>query len=147
MYLDTIPQDEMTQVFVGTATEVQNHTQVVTVSESLKGWVSSKVWVIHPWSSDWSYFCSSGPAKKGVKTVFITTIDQYGSYTVTQTLPYDSKLAKDLIADLKKAEVESGVTEATAEERAEAIRQSIFDVLKAVMNLLAELRYWQSEVR
>jgi hypothetical protein len=145
MYLDTVVGDGTTQVFVGTATEVKNHTQVVTVTKALQGWVAPKVWVQHPWSSDWQYFCSNGPAKAGVPTVFLVTIDQYGSFTVSQTLPLDSDLAQGLIADIEdQDDVDAGITEATPEARASEMRQSIIDLMKALMSMIAELRYWKS---
>ncbi len=148
MYLDTVVENETTMVFTGTATEVKNHTQVVTVTEAHQGWVAPKVWVTHPWSSDWQYFCSNGPAKAGEPTVFLVTIDEYGSFSVTQTLPADSDLAKDLITELEKNDdVDAGITEVTPADRASEMRQSIVDLMKALMNMLAELRYWQSEAK
>jgi hypothetical protein len=145
MYLDTIVGDGTTQVFVGTATEVKNHTQVVTVTKAHQGWVAPQVWVTHPWSSDWQYFCSNGPAKAGVPTVFIVSIDQYGSFSVNQTLPLDSDLAKNLIQDLNAREdVDAGITEVKPADRAGEMRQSIIDLMKALVNMLTELRYWES---
>ncbi len=148
MYLDTVINDGSTSIFIGTASEVQNHTQVVTVTKALQGWVASKVWVTHPWSSDWNYYCSNGPAKAGESTVFLVILDEYGSYSVTQTLPVSSDLAQDLMKDLAKTkDVDAGITEATAEDHALAIRDSIVELLKALMNKFAELKYWQNEAR
>lgn len=148
MYLDTVVGDGTTQVFIGTATAVKNHTQVVTVTKALQGWVAPKIWITHPWSSDWQYFCSSGPSKPGVSTVFLVTIDQYGAFTVTQTLPADSVLAKDLIADIEKADdVDAGITEATPADRASELQQAIYDLMKVLLNMFAEFRYWQSEAK
>ncbi len=148
MYLDTIVGDGTTQVFIGTATEVKNHTQVVTVTKALQGWVAPKMWVTHPWSSDWQYFCSNGPAKVGGQTVFLVTVDQHGAFTVTQTLAVDSELAKDLIQKIEKAEdVDGGITEVTAADRASEMRQSIYDLMKALINMFAELNYWQNEAK
>lgn len=146
MYLDSIVGDGATQVFVGTATEVKNHTQVVTVMKAHQGWIAPQVWVTHPWSSDWQYFCSNGPAKAGVPTLFIVTIDQYGSFSVNQTLPLDSDLAKNLIQELSADEdVDTGITEVKPADRAGEMRQSIFDLMKALVNMLTELRYWESK--
>jgi hypothetical protein len=148
MYLDTVVGDGTTMVFTGTATEVKNHTQVVSVTKAHQGWVAPKVWVTHPWSTDWQYFCSNGPAKAGEPTVFLVTINEYGSFSVVQTLPANSDLAKELIANLEKNEdVDAGITEVSAADRASEMRQSIVDLMKALMNMLAELRYWQSEAR
>ncbi len=146
MYLDSVVGDEMTQVFIGTATEAKNHSQVVTITKALQGWVAPKVWVTHPWSSDWQYFCSSGPAKPNVSTVFLVTIDQYGAFTVTQTIPADSTFAKDLIADIENRNtIDAGITEVTPADRAMEMEQTIYDLMKVLLNMLAELRYWQSQ--
>lgn len=148
MYLDTVVGDGTTQVFIGTATEVKNHTQVITVTKALQGWIAPKIWVTHPWSSDWQYFCSNGPAKPGVPTVFLVIIDQYGAFNVTQTLPVDSVLAKGLIADIEKAnDVDAGITEATPADRVSELQQSIYDLMKVIINMFAEFRYWQNEAK
>lgn len=147
MYLESVIGDETTQVFIGTATEVTKaHTQVVTVTKALQSWVAPKVWVEHPYSTDWKYFCSNGPAEAGEPTVFLTTLNEYGTYSVTQTLSPDSVEAKKLIKDLGNAEdAAAGITEATADERASEVLQTIQNVIKALINLFAEYRYWQSQ--
>ena len=145
-YLESVVKDDETRVFEGTATEVtKNHTQVVTVSEAHKGWVPREVWVNHPWSSDWQYFCSNGPAKPGEKTVFIATIDQHGLYSVTQTLDANSELAKDFIAALEDAGADAGISEATSRERADEILLQVGELLKTLMHMLSELAYWQNK--
>lgn len=148
MYLDTVVHDGTTMIFVGTATEVKNHNQVVTVTKAIQGWVAPKVWATHPYSTDWQYFCSNGPAKPGVPTVFLVTISEYGAFTVTQTLSLDSDLAKDLIADIGKSDdVDAGITEATPADRASELQQSIYDLMKVIINMFAEFRYWQNEAK
>jgi hypothetical protein len=147
MYLDTVPTDETTFVFIGTATEVKNHTQVITVSESLKGWVAPQVWVTHPHSTDWGYFCSNGPAKAGEETIFLVNIDQYGRFNVSQTLDADSKMGKDFLEDIRSTpDVDGGITEVTTEDHVSEVRQMIYDLLKALTGMLTELHYWQSKV-
>ncbi len=147
MYLDTVPGDETTQVFIGKATAVKNHTQVVTVSKALQGWVASQIWVEHQYSDDWKYFCSNGPAKVGESTVFLTTLNEYGVYTVNQTLPANSALAKELIKNIEaEDEIEAGITESTPEERMEGLKQSMSDLIKVLLNMLAEFKYWESKV-
>lgn len=143
-YLKTVVGDETTQVFIGTATAVENHTQVVTVTKALQGWVAPEVWVQHQYSTDWQYFCSNGPAAAGKSTIFLTTLDQYNARIVTQTIEVDSELGKDFIAQFAAAEVDAGITEATKEERVAEIKQTIADLLKAIINMLQELKYWQS---
>jgi hypothetical protein len=143
-YLETVVGDETTQVFIGTATAVENHTQVVKVTEALQGYVAPEVWVQHQYSTDWQYFCSNGPAAAGKSTIFLTTPNEYGARMVTQTIEVDSDSGKDFIAKFTAAEIEAGITEATEEERVMEIKQSIADLLKVVINLLQELRYWQS---
>lgn len=146
MYLDNVVGDETTQIFIGTATAVKNHTQVVTVSKAMQGWVAPSVWVAHPYSNDWQYFCSNGPAKVGESTVFLTTINEFGSYTVTQTLPENSSLAKNLIKNIEaEDEIEAGITESTPAERADSVRESIMNLIKALLSRLAELKYWESK--
>ncbi len=145
-YLNLVVTDEETQVFIGTATKVtSNHTQVVTVTKALKGWVAPKIWVEHQWSQDWQYFCSNGPAAEGKSTVFLTTINEFGVRTVTQTLPADSQMAKDFIADLEKADPDAGITEATGTDRASELRDSIYNLLKTLVNMFSELKYWETQ--
>jgi hypothetical protein len=144
MYLDSVVGDDTTQVFIGTATEVKNHAQVVTVSKALQGWVAPQVWVEHPYSTDWQYFCSNGPAVKGKETIFLTMIDENNVRTVTQTVAVDSELGKDLIKMLEKESVDAGITEATSVERAEELKQSIVELLKVLVGMLRELAYWQN---
>ena len=146
MYLESVVGDETTQVFIGTATEAKNHTQVVTVSEALQGWVGSKVWVEYPYSTDWQYFCSNGPATPGKTTVFITTFDQFGSQMVTQTLALDSDLSKDFVAMIEKKNLDAGINEVSAEGRAADVKQSIVDLLKVLVGKLQELKFWQNEI-
>ena len=145
MYLDMVVGDETTIVFTGTATEVKNHTQIVTVTKAHQGWISPKAWVEHAYSTDWQYFCSNGPAKAGVSTVFLVTLDQNGSYTVMQTLQANSELAKDLIENIGDEEVDAGITEANAKDRAESIRESMNNLIKLLLNMLQELRYWEGQ--
>jgi hypothetical protein len=150
MYLDTVVAEESgeTFVFTGTATGVtKDHTQVVTVSEAHKGYVPSKVWVTHPYSTDWQYFCSNGPAKAGETTVFLVRIDAYGSWSVTQTLDADSAEAKDFVKELADAKTDAGITEATSRDRANEVLESIKGLLAALGNLFAEFRYWQSQAK
>jgi hypothetical protein len=148
MYLETVLKEEggETTVFVGTATAVTaDHTQVVTVSDAVKGWVAPKVWLTHPYSTDWQYFCSNGPAKAGESTLFFVTIDPYGSFTAVHTLPADSAEAKEFIKDAEAAKIDAGITEATASERANEVSESIKSLLTALVNLFKEFGYWQSE--
>lgn len=146
MYLDTTVGDETTQIFIGTASAVKDHTQVVAVTKALQGWVADTVWVEHPYSTDWQYFCSSGPAKLGAATVFLTILDQYGSYSVTQTLSLDSELAKKLIEKIEDAdEISAGISEATPAERVETLKQSMHELLKTLIKMLTELKYWQNK--
>lgn len=146
MYLDTTIGDETTQIFIGTATEVKNHTQVVTVSKALKGWVPSTVWVEHPYSNDWQYFCSNGPAKVGAATVFLTTINEFGTFSVTQTLPANSDLAQKFIKDIEAHDsTEAGITPVSPTERTASIRESMINLIKVLSNMFAEFRYWESQ--
>lgn len=144
MYLDTVIGDETTQIFIGTATDVKEHTQVVTVTKALQSRMAPQVWVQHPYSKDWKYFCSNGPAKKGESTIFFTTIDAYGSYSVVQTLSVNSDIGKDFLKKIEGEEIDAGITEATPTDRASEMRQSIIDLIKALINMLTELRYWES---
>jgi hypothetical protein len=144
MYLESVVNDGTTQIFIGTATAVKDNTQVVTVKRALQGWVASEVWVEHPWSQDWQYFCSNGPAAPGKETVFLTTVNEQGMYMVTQTLAANSDLAKGLIATLEKVGVEGSITEATPAERANEVRQAIIELIKRITGMLAELKYWES---
>ncbi len=143
MYLESVVGDETTLVFAGTATPVKNHAQVVTVSKSLQGWVAPTLWVEHPYSTDWQYFCSNGPAKTGESTVFLVTVNEYGTFSVTQTLPANSDLAKELIKDLSAAKVDAGITETTPEGRANELRDMMSNLIKALLNMLAELKHWE----
>lgn len=144
-YLETVVGDESTLIFIGTATEVKNHTQVVTVTKALQGWVAPSLWVEHPYSNDWEYFCSRGPAKVDEKTIFLTRVNEYGAFSVSQTLPVSSDLAITLIDDLADAGVDAGITEATPEARASELRDVISNLIKALLNMLAELKYWESK--
>ncbi len=144
MYLESVIGDETTQVFIGTATAVANHTQVVTVSKALQGWVAPQVWVEHPYSTDWQYFCSNGPAAKGKETIFLTMIDENSVRSVTQTLAADSVEGKDFIKMLEKENPDAGITEATPSDRSEELKQSIVDLMKVLVGMLRELAYWQS---
>jgi hypothetical protein len=145
MYLESAVADDMTQIFIGKATAVKNHTQVVTVSDALQGYVAPQVWVEHNYSTDWQYFCSNGPAAEGKETIFVTTFDQYGTRMVAQTIAPESESGKKLLDLIEEKTVEAGITEATAEERATEVRQTIMDLVKVLMNKLAELKYWQSK--
>jgi len=146
MYLDTVVNDETTQIFIGTGTEVKDHTQVVTVSKVLQGWVTPTIWVEHPYSEDWKYFCSNGPSKAGEATVFLTTMNEYGAYTVMQTLPLNSDYAKDLIKDIEVVDdIEAGLSEGIPEERADSLKQSMINLIKVLMNMLVEFKFWESK--
>jgi hypothetical protein len=146
MYLEsTLKEDDGTFIFKGTATEVQNHTQVVTVTESIKGWVPAKMWVTHNYSDDWKYFCSNGPAKAGVSTLFFVTVDDHGGWNVNQTIPLTDTLAKDFLKDADVADLDGGITETTPENRANEVMESIQNLIKVLVNLLTEYRYWQSQ--
>lgn len=147
MYLDAVVHEEggETLVFVGTATEVtKDHTQVVTVTDAKKGWVMQKMWVTHPYSSDWKYFCSNGPAKVGTPTLFLTTINEYGSFNVVQTLDPNSAEAKAFLQKLADKETDAGITEATPTERAATVLESIKMLIAALGELLKEYAYWSS---
>ncbi len=145
MYLNSVVGDETTQIFVGTASPEKNHTQVVTVTKPLQGWIMNTVFVQHPWSNDWHYFCSNGPPTPGAQTIFLATLDEYGSYSVTQTLPVDSEYAQDLIEALEDGGAKAGVTEETPEERAQSVRQSIIELIRVLITMLTELSYWESK--
>jgi len=145
MYLEGVVGDEVTQVFIGTATAVKNHAQVVTVSKALQGWIAPEVWVQHPYSKDWQYFCSSGPSVEGKPTIFFTIFDQYSSRSVTQTLSLDSKEGKDFIAMIEKEKVDAGITEATKEERATELLATIKDLIGVLIQMIQELKYWESK--
>jgi hypothetical protein len=146
MYLETtLSPDDGTFVFIGTATEVKNHTQVVTVTEAVKGWVPKNMWVTHQYSDDWKYFCSNGPAKPGVSTLFFVTIDDQSTWNVVQTIPVTEKLAKDFLADAHDADLDGGITEATAENRRDEMLESINALIKKILAMITEFKYWQSE--
>ncbi len=151
MYLNEVVKEETgeTLVFTGTATAVTaNHTQVVTVTEAHKGWVAPKVWVQHPYSTDWQYFCSHGPAKAGEPTVFLVRVDgTTGTFSVTQTLTVNSAEAKSFIQALEKEETDAGITEATAEDREAEVQNSIMNLLTQLLNLLQELKYWEGQTK
>jgi hypothetical protein len=146
MYLESVAKEEdRTLVFIGTATAVtKDHTQVVTVTEALKGWVAPKMWITHNYSNDWQYFCSNGPAKTGEATMFFVTIDSYGSFTAVQTLPANSDDAKEFRVTLEKSKTDAGIAEATARDRASEVLESIKGLITALMGLMQEFRYWQS---
>ena len=146
MYLESVVEDDTTQVFIGTATEVKNHTQVVTVSKVLKGYVAEKVWVVHPYSTDWQYYCSNGPAPVGKATIFLTIYDENSAHSVTQTIAADSEQGKNLIATLVKENVEAGVVEVVAEDRVLELKRSIVELLQLLLNLFSEMQYWQSQI-
>jgi len=145
MYLDKVLEGEVdTFVFVGTATKVtEDHTQVVTVTEALQGYVAPELWVKHHYDDTWQYFCSNGPADAGESTVFFMMIDEYGSFTVLQTLDADSKEAKAFVAELKDKDVDAGITEAKPQDREAEVLSSIQNFFAAFANLLKEFRYWQ----
>lgn len=148
MYLEGIVEDENdgTFVFTGAALKVtEDHTQVVTVTEAHKGWVAPRVWVEHQYSDDWQYFCSNGPAKAGEPTIFLATVDAFGMFTVAQTLPASSDMAKDFIASLEEAGAEGDITEATPDERTSELMESVKRIIALLGNIFAELRYWQSQ--
>ncbi len=145
MYLETVIKEGVEQVYIGTATAVKNHTQVVTVTEALQGWVAPKVWVEHNYSDDWKYFCSNGPAKAGVPTIFISTINEFGTFTVQQTLTVDSAEGKAFLNALEKADVDAGITEATPLDRANELRDSFERIIKALKGMFEEWKYWNAE--
>ncbi len=148
MYLDMVVNDENDQtfVFVGTATAVtKNHTQVVTVTKALKENVDPKMWVTHPYDDDWQYYCSGGPADAGESTIFLGTWDAYGSFMVHQTLDVDSAIAKKFMASIEKADFDASIRmDTTTEDKAETVKQRIEQLIKVIMGLLDEYRYWQS---
>ncbi len=145
MYLDVVVGDETTQIFVGTATEVKNHTQVVTVSKVLQGWVAPQVWVNHPYSNDWQYSCSNGPAVVGKPTIFLTIMDQYNARSVTQTLALDSEEGKNLIAAIEKEKIDAGITDVTAEDRKGELMITIKELIGVLIQMIQEFKYWQSK--
>lgn len=98
----------------------------------------------HAYSTDWQYFCSNGPADAGEETVFLVTIGEYGTFNAVQTLDADSKEAKEFIADLEKNETDAGITDADPEDREAEVFASIQNLYTAFLELLRELRYWQS---
>lgn len=147
MYLDAVVKEEggETLVFLGTATEVtKDHTQVVTVTDAKKGWVMQKMWVTHPYSNDWQYYCSNGPAKAGTPTLFLTTINEYGSFNVVQTLDPNSTEAKTFLKKLTDENVDAGITEATSAERKATVLESIKTLIAALGELIKEYAYWSS---
>ena len=145
VYLEGVVGDDATQVFIGTATEVENHTQVVTVNESLQGWVAAELFVVHQYSDDWKYFCSNGPAVVGRETIFLTMVDQNSTRLVTQTLAADSKEGRDLIKMIKEEKVDAGITGATPAERASELRYSIIELIKVLVNMLLELKHLEGK--
>lgn len=144
MYLESVIGDETTLVFTGTATEAKNHAQVVTVTKAHQGWVAPKIWVNHPYSEDWKYFCSNGPAEANTPTIFFVTVDEFGSFSAVQTLKASSEQGKDFLADIAKAEVDAGITEATPQNRADELMLSMRDLMQKLLNMLAEFRYWEA---
>jgi hypothetical protein len=149
MYLDTVltPEDG-TFVFKGTATPMTaDHTQVVTITEAVKGWVPSKMWVTHNYSDDWKYFCSNGPAKVGEPTLFFATVDDYGTWQVVQTLPLTDTIAKTFLKEAADEDLEGGITEATAKARRDEMIDSIQTLIKKVMAMITELKYWETQAK
>ncbi len=145
MYLESVIKDGEAHIYIGTATAVKNHTQVVTVTKPLQGWVAPKIWVEHNYSNDWQYFCSNGPSKAGKSTIFFSTINKYGTFTVQQTLDVDSTEGKAFLETIEKADIDAGITEAKPADRADEVRQSIDRLVKALLQMFEEWKYWHSE--
>lgn len=147
MYLDTVlTEEDGTFVFKGTATAVKDHTQVITITDAVKGWVPEKMWVTHNYSDDWKYFCSNGPAKAGEPTLFFVTVDDVGNWQAVQTIPLTDTLAKDFLKDAGNADLDGGITETTPEQRRDEMRESISALIKKIIGMITELKYWQSQV-
>ena len=63
---------------------------------------------------------------------------------MTQTLAADSEAGKDFITMIEKEHVDAGITEATPQERANELKQSIIDLMKVLVGMFRELAYWQN---
>lgn len=136
-------------VFVGTVVDQvmeKNYTaEVIKVESAKQGYVADTVMVYHKKDETWGYFCNNGPLKKGEKGLYIVSIDTNGTYNVNQRLTLTDPLVKTLEADLKKADIEGGVSEITKEDRLNQIMTTIVDLFAHISLLLKEYAYFKAQ--
>jgi hypothetical protein len=110
-------------------TEGPEHTQVVTVTENLKGTTNDSVSFIY--DDTWQYLCAGGPADVGAEMIYITS-----NNTVTQVIALDTPLYESLISALTDTPTQPEPT--NEEEIKRTLMFQIIDLLQQMISLLQD---------
>ncbi len=147
-YLTSIVNNNETVIFTGTVSDTIESTdytaEVLQVKSAEQGYVESEIMVYHQKHPDWGYLCNTGPAKKGITSLYVATRNDAGQYQVSTRLDTTQELATTLQKQLDTAKVEGEVVESTRLDRANQIMSTITDLFKQIGQLLKEYQYWAS---
>ncbi len=150
MYLKEVVGDENIVIFEGKTTEkieAAGYTaEVLSVSETLQGYVADTVMVYHAKNETWGYMCNAGPQEVGQSSIYIASVDNTtGKYSVNQRLDLSNSAIISLQADLDKEDVVGEVVEFSVVDKQNQLKTTITDLINEIKILLAELVYWQKQ--
>ena len=120
--------------------------QMIDISKAYMGTVPDSQWVYFRRDGTWNYLCTGEPPKVGTENIYVLQMPQnsFELQTVTAVYPVDSKIAKDLLAAIEKAdsEAEAMVYEVPKADWLTRLHDELKEMAFIIKIKLAEWNWW-----